>query len=127
VIPIPPFLVFLVGAPLVLLARGSARRVGLVVLAGVALVITLLLPQGSSWAVPFMEYELVLLHADPLSLFTGYIFAIITFFAILYAAAFAELLRLLVGFEGAMLHVACRATGGDRCEWRAAPPDPRHH
>jgi len=45
----------------------------------------------------------------------------------LYGTAFAELLRLLVGFEGAMLHVACRATGGDRCEWRAAPPDPRHH
>ena len=45
----------------------------------------------------------------------------------LYAAAFAELLRLLSGFEGAMLHTACRATGGDRCEWRAAPPDPRHH
>jgi hypothetical protein len=44
----------------------------------------------------------------------------------LYGTAFAELLRLLVGFEGAMLHVACRATGGDRCEWRAAPPDPRH-
>lgn len=45
----------------------------------------------------------------------------------LYAAGFAELLRLLVGFEGAMLHVSCRATGGDACEWRAAPPDPRHH
>lgn len=44
----------------------------------------------------------------------------------LYGTAFAELLRLIVGFEGAMLHVACRATGGDRCEWRAAPPDPRH-
>jgi len=44
-----------------------------------------------------------------------------------YGAAFAELLRLLVGFEGAMLHTSCRATGGERCEWRAAPPDPRHH
>ncbi len=44
----------------------------------------------------------------------------------LYGAAFAELMRLLVGFEGAMLHVSCRATGGDLCEWRAAPPDPRH-
>jgi hypothetical protein len=44
----------------------------------------------------------------------------------LFGTGFAELLRLLVGFEGAMLHVACRATGGDRCEWRAAPPDPRH-
>jgi predicted hydrocarbon binding protein len=45
----------------------------------------------------------------------------------LYAAAFAELLRLFTGFEGAMLHTACRAGGADRCEWRAALPDPRHH
>ncbi|HYU02141.1 MAG TPA: hypothetical protein VEK85_17355 [Gemmatimonadales bacterium] len=45
----------------------------------------------------------------------------------LYGTGFAELLRLLVGLEGAMLHTTCRATGGERCEWRAAPPDPRHH
>ena len=44
-----------------------------------------------------------------------------------YGAALAELLRLLVGYEGAMLHTACRATGAPGCEWRAAPPDPRHH
>jgi predicted hydrocarbon binding protein len=46
---------------------------------------------------------------------------------VLYSAAFAELLRLLMGFESAMLHTACRSGGVDRCEWRAAPPDPRHH
>ena len=45
----------------------------------------------------------------------------------LYGAGFTELLRLLMGFEGAMLHVSCRATGGTACEWRGAPPDPRHH
>ena len=45
----------------------------------------------------------------------------------MYAAGFSELLRLLMGFEGAMVHTACRATGADRCEWRAAAPDPRHH
>src|SRR3989442_8991990 len=44
----------------------------------------------------------------------------------LYGAGFTELLRLLVGFEGAMLHVSCRATGGEVCEWRAAPPQPPH-
>ena len=44
-----------------------------------------------------------------------------------YGAAFTELLRLLVGYEGAMVHVSCRATGGERCEWRAAVSDPRHH
>src|SRR5258706_419760 len=43
-----------------------------------------------------------------------------------YGAGLVELLRLLVGYEGAMLHVACRARGGSGCEWRAAGPDPRH-
>jgi len=43
-----------------------------------------------------------------------------------YGAALVELLRLLVGYEGAMVHVACRALGGTECEWRAAAPDPRH-
>ncbi len=38
-----------------------------------------------------------------------------------------ELLRLLADFEGAMLHVSCRARGDARCEWRATPADPRHH
>ncbi|HXM39097.1 MAG TPA: hypothetical protein VN908_10630 [Gemmatimonadales bacterium] len=43
-----------------------------------------------------------------------------------YGAGLVELLRLLVGYEGAMLHVACRARGGASCEWRAVAPDPRH-
>lgn len=37
-----------------------------------------------------------------------------------YGAAFAELLRLTCGFEGAMLHDACRANGDPACTWRAA-------
>ena len=43
-----------------------------------------------------------------------------------YGAGLVELLRLLVGYEGAMVHVDCRARGGSACEWRAAGPDPRH-
>lgn len=37
-----------------------------------------------------------------------------------YGAVFAELLRLLAGFEGAMLHDHCRARGDSTCYWRAA-------
>ncbi len=44
----------------------------------------------------------------------------------LWAAAFAELLRLLAGYEAVMLHTACVAAGGARCEWRAAATAPRH-
>jgi predicted hydrocarbon binding protein len=36
-----------------------------------------------------------------------------------YASALGELLRLLTGFEGAMIHECCRGTGADRCRWRA--------
>ena len=43
-----------------------------------------------------------------------------------YGAGLVELLRLLVGYEGAMLHVACRARGAAECAWRAEAPDPRH-
>jgi len=37
-----------------------------------------------------------------------------------YGAVFAELLRLLAGFEGAILHDHCRARGDSNCYWRAA-------
>ena len=37
-----------------------------------------------------------------------------------YGAVFAELLRVLAGFEGAMLHDHCRARGDSTCYWRAA-------
>ena len=43
-----------------------------------------------------------------------------------YGAGLVELLRLLIGYEGAMLHVDCRARGSGACEWRAVGPDPRH-
>ena len=36
-----------------------------------------------------------------------------------YGAAFAELLRVLGGFEGAMLHEYCRSRGDAGCTWRA--------
>jgi formate hydrogenlyase subunit 3/multisubunit Na+/H+ antiporter MnhD subunit len=96
---IPPFLIFLIGAPLVLALNGRARQAGLIALGGIALADVLLLPGGAlagtatagvmQWELPFMGYTLVLLRVDSLSYLTGVIFAIITFLAILYAAAVA--------------------------------------
>jgi multicomponent K+:H+ antiporter subunit A len=95
---IPPFIIFLIGAPLVLALAGRARQAGLVILGGIALLDVLLLPGGyfgqaagivTQWNLPFMGYTLTLLRVDSLSYLTGLIFAIITFFAILYAAAVA--------------------------------------
>jgi hypothetical protein len=42
-----------------------------------------------------------------------------------YAAAFAELLRQLVDFDGGMLHPSCRARGDALCEWRSTGPSGR--
>lgn len=36
-----------------------------------------------------------------------------------YGAALAELLRLLTGFEGAMVHEHCRGRGDELCRWNA--------
>lgn len=36
-----------------------------------------------------------------------------------YGAALAELLRVLTGFEGAMIHERCRGKGDPSCVWRA--------
>jgi bacteriochlorophyll 4-vinyl reductase len=36
-----------------------------------------------------------------------------------YAAAFAELLRELVDFDGGVLHPSCRSRGEPQCEWRS--------
>jgi hypothetical protein len=41
-----------------------------------------------------------------------------------YGSALAELLRLLTDFDGAMVHVACRARGDTECQWRSARPYP---
>jgi formate hydrogenlyase subunit 3/multisubunit Na+/H+ antiporter MnhD subunit len=96
---IPPFIIFLIGAPLVLALSGRARQAGLVILGGIALLDVLLLPGGyftgqtvsvvTQWNLPFMGYTLTLLRVDSLSYLTGVVFALITFFAIMYAAAVA--------------------------------------
>ena len=96
---IPPFLIFLIGAPLVLALNGRVRQAGLIALGGLALADVLLLPGGvlagsvsagvMQWDLPFAGYTLVLLRVDSLSYLMGVIFAIITFLAILYAAAVA--------------------------------------
>jgi len=40
-----------------------------------------------------------------------------------YTAALGELLRLVAGYEGVMVHEACRTRGDARCIWRAERAD----
>ncbi len=88
----PPFLIFLIGGPIVLLLKGRARQIGLIALAGIALLDVVFLPMSpnGAWTVPFLGYNLVLLRVDSLSYVVGLIFALITFLAVLYAAGFGK-------------------------------------
>ncbi len=89
---VPPFLIFLIGLPIVYVLKGRARQAALVAMAGVALVDVLFMPASAAtnWTLPFLDGQLVLMNVDRLSLFTGYIFAIITFLAVLYASVFVK-------------------------------------
>lgn len=40
-----------------------------------------------------------------------------------YGSAYLELLRVLTGFEGALLHQSCRSRGDEACLWRTAPAE----
>ncbi|MGA2627970.1 MAG: Na(+)/H(+) antiporter subunit D [Candidatus Bathyarchaeia archaeon] len=88
---VPPFILFLVGGPIVVwLFRGRVRQALMIILAGLALIDTVSLPHGTEWSLPFMGYRLVLMRVDNLSYLMGVIFATITFLAVLYAAGFTK-------------------------------------
>jgi len=92
---VPPWLIFLIGAPLMLLLKDRARKVGMVVVAGLALLDVFLMPSFLTtpfrgWSLDLMGFQLTFLNVDSLSLFMGYIFTIITFMAVIYATSFKE-------------------------------------
>jgi formate hydrogenlyase subunit 3/multisubunit Na+/H+ antiporter MnhD subunit len=92
---VPPFLIFLIGGPLILALRGRVRQAALVAVAALSLLVVLFLPGGAiagpveggftAWQIPFMGYTLTLLRVDSLSYLMGVIFALITLLAVLYA------------------------------------------
>ena len=83
--PIPPVILFLIGALLVPFLKGGWKS-GLLLLIPVLGFINLIrMEEGTYWVVSFLDYHLVFGQVDRLSLLFGYIFHIISFIAILYA------------------------------------------
>lgn len=73
------------GALLVPFFKGKAKQAFLLLLPVFAFYCLLNLPDGSSWIVSILEYDLVLCSVDKLSTIFGYIFLLITFIGILFA------------------------------------------
>ncbi|MBW1735664.1 MAG: Na(+)/H(+) antiporter subunit D [Deltaproteobacteria bacterium] len=83
--PVPPVIIFLIGALLVPLIRGRWKGAFMLLIPVVGLINLINMGEGTRWVVEFLDYRLVLGRVDRLSLLFGYIFHIISFIAILYS------------------------------------------
>lgn len=82
---LPVALVFIIGALVLPLLPGNARRLFFIAVPVVGFVLLLQQRPDTTLTVPFLEYQLVLNRVDRLSLAFGYIFTIITFLGGIYA------------------------------------------
>jgi multicomponent Na+:H+ antiporter subunit D len=80
-----PGLLLIVGAWLVPMLKGSARRVAMIALPAAALVDCILMQPGTHGVVPFLGQELVFGRVDRLSLLFSYVFSIITLLGMIYS------------------------------------------
>ena len=82
---VPPAAIYLFGALPVPFLKGKVRQAYLLLVPVVAFFNLLLLSPGDRAVFRFMDFELVLLRVDRLSLLFGYVFVIMSFAAFLYA------------------------------------------
>ena len=82
---IHPGLVLIVGAWLVPLLRGTARRAAMILVPAVALIDCLLMQPGTYGVVQFVGQELTFGRVDRLSLVFSYVFALMTLVGMVYA------------------------------------------
>jgi multicomponent Na+:H+ antiporter subunit D len=81
---LPPAIIFILGAILLPLLPRRFRSAGYLAFPLLAFILLLRLQTGATLTVPFLNYELVLLRVDRLSLAFGYIFVIISFLGGIY-------------------------------------------
>jgi len=83
---LPPALIFLAGALILLVVKGRAKQFLILCIPVVAFIYVIKLPPDASLSFHFLEYELNSLHVDKLSKVFGYIFCIAAFGSFLFAA-----------------------------------------
>ena len=84
--PVPPGIIFLLGALLIPLIKPRLLKQAYLLLIPLITFLDILkLKPGVSWTYKFLEYELIFARVDRLSLCVAYVFVIIGFLAIIYA------------------------------------------
>jgi multicomponent Na+:H+ antiporter subunit D len=95
---LPPFVPFFLAALLALVARGPLRAALMLaapLLGGLHLWFNV--PDGTLLSVPLLEFELILMRADGLSLLFGYIFHIAAFILVIYSLHLRDTLQHVAG------------------------------
>ncbi len=105
--PVPPALIFIIGALIVPFFKGKLKSAYLLFLPVLGFVNLISIPEGNNWIVGFLDYNLVLGRVDRLSLIFGYIFHLISFIAILYSLHVKDDLQHVAGlvYAGSALGV----------------------
>lgn len=83
--PLPPALIFILGALLVPFFKGRLKQGYLLLLGLLSLINLFGLEPGTHWIIRFLHYDLILLRVDRLSLTMGIIFILVGCFAVLYS------------------------------------------
>ena len=83
--PVPPFLIYLVGALLIPFLTGKTKKFFLLIIPVVAFIDLIFMHHGTYWTLHFMGYELIFGQVDKLSMIFAYVFVIMSFAGLLYA------------------------------------------
>jgi multicomponent Na+:H+ antiporter subunit D len=94
---IPPFVIYLIGALLVPFLRGRARQAFALLVPVAGFVNFFLIPAGTHWTVPLLDFELIFGRADAGSLLFLNIFTVLSFVGILYIVKENQALDLSAG------------------------------
>ena len=82
---IPPFVPFFIGAVVILFTRGILRSAIMIAIPVVGAIHLWMVPDGLSFQMAFLDYQLIPYRVDKLSLMFGYVFHIAAFIAIVYS------------------------------------------
>jgi len=93
-----PAFIFIIGGLLTPLFKDIARKIYLVLVSLAGLIVVFSIKAGTVITINFLDFQLILLKADKLSLFVAYIFVIIGLFAVIYSLHIKESIFQLLGF-----------------------------
>ena len=98
-IVLPPYIYYFIGALLLPIVPGRlAKRALTLIVPVLAFAALIAIPKGSYDTIPFLNYQLILMRVDKLSLIFSYVFVIMSFIGAIYALHIKEEGQMVAAF-----------------------------